>query len=106
MLARGELTEGHARAILALPDDEARRRLARRAARGGLTVRATERAAQEGGAKRRPRSSTVDPALSERARAAAQRLTGMPARVSAGKLELHFGDETGLEELVEALEAL
>ena len=37
---------------------------------------------------------------------AAQRLTGLPARVSAGKLELHFGDETGLEELVEALEAL
>ena len=106
MLARGELTEGHARAILALPDDEARRRLAKRAARDGLTVRATERAAQEGGAKRRPRSASVDPALAERARAAAQRLTGMPARVSAGKLELHFGDETGLEELVEALEAL
>ena len=27
MLARGELTEGHARAVLALPDDDARRRL-------------------------------------------------------------------------------
>ena len=25
MLARGELTEGHARAVLALPDDDARR---------------------------------------------------------------------------------
>ena len=94
MLARGELTEGHARAVLALPEDEARIRLARRAARDGLTVRATERAAQEGGARRRPRATPVDPALAERARAAAERLTGLPSRVSAGKLELHFGDET------------
>jgi ParB family chromosome partitioning protein len=106
MLARGELTEGHARAVLSVPDDDGRLRLARRAARDGLTVRATERAAQESGARRRPRSSPVDPALAERARHAAERLTGLPARVSAGKLELHFGDETRLEELVETLESL
>jgi len=106
MLARGELTEGHARAVLALPDDDARTRLARRVARDGLTVRATERAARDGGARRRPRSTPVDPALAERARAAAERITGLPARVAAGKLEVHFGDETRLEELVETLEAL
>jgi len=106
MLARGELTEGHARAVLAVPEDDARLRLARRAARDGLTVRATERAAQESGARRRPRSAPVDPALAERARHAAERLTGLPARVSAGKLELHFGDETRLAELVETLESL
>jgi ParB family transcriptional regulator, chromosome partitioning protein len=106
MLARGELTEGHARAVLAVPEDDGRVRLARRVVREGMTVRATERAAQEGGARRRPRSTPVDPALAERARAAAERLTGLPARVSAGKLELHFGDETRLAELVEALEAL
>ena len=73
MLARGELTEGHARAVLALPDDDARRRLAKRIARDGMTVRAAERAAQEGGAKRRVRGATVDPALADRARSAAQR---------------------------------
>jgi ParB family transcriptional regulator, chromosome partitioning protein len=106
MLARGELTEGHARAVLSVPDDEGRRRLARRVARDGLTVRATERAAQESGARRRPRATPVDPALAERARVAAERLTGLPSRVAAGKLELHFGDETRLAELVEALEAL
>jgi ParB family chromosome partitioning protein len=106
MLARGELTEGHARAVLALPDDQARLRLARRIATEGMTVRAAERAAQDGGAKRRPRrANRVDPALAERARAAAERVTGMKARVSAGKLEIHFGDATGLAELVEALEA-
>jgi ParB family chromosome partitioning protein len=106
MLARGELTEGHARAVLAIPEDDGRLRLARRVVREGMTVRATERAAQESGARRRPRSTPVDPALAERARAAAERLTGLPARVSAGKLELHFGEETRLAELVETLEAL
>jgi ParB family transcriptional regulator, chromosome partitioning protein len=106
MLARGELTEGHARAVLALPDDDARRRLAKRIARDGMTVRAAEKVAQEGGARRRRTGAAVDPALADRARSAAERLTGLPARLSAGKLEIRFGDETRLEELVEALEAL
>jgi ParB family chromosome partitioning protein len=107
MLARGDLTEGHARAVLALPDDDARRRLAKRIANEGMTVRAAERAARDGGARRhRTSPPAVDPALAGRARAAALRLTGLQARVSGGKLELHFGDETGLAELVETLEAL
>jgi ParB family chromosome partitioning protein len=107
MVARNELTEGHARAVLAVPDHEGRKRLAKRIVRDGLSVRAAEKAAQEGGARRRPRAAErVDPALAERARAAAERLTGLPARVSAGKLELHFGDAVRLEELVEVLESL
>ena len=106
MLARGELTEGHARAVLALPDDAERIRLAKRIVTQGLTVRAAERAAQDGGARRRPRAARrVDPALADRARAAAERLTGVPVRLNGGKLELHFGDETRLAELVEVLEA-
>jgi ParB family chromosome partitioning protein len=109
MLARGDITEGHARAVLALPDDAARTRLARRIASDGMTVRAAERAAQDGGARRRPRRTTasaVDPHLAARARAAAERLTGRPARVAGGALEIRFDDETGLAELVEVLEAL
>ncbi|MBI4172914.1 MAG: ParB/RepB/Spo0J family partition protein [Actinobacteria bacterium] len=108
MLVRGELTEGHARAVLALPDHDARRRLARRIARDGLSVRATEKAAQDGGAARRPRTraSSVNPVLAERVRAAAERLTGLPARVAAGRVELSFESETQLEELAEVLEAL
>ncbi len=106
MLARGDLTEGHARAVLALQDDESRQRLARRIAKEGLTVRAAERAAREGGARRRPRKvATVDRDLADRAKAAAELLTGLPARVTGGSLQVRFGDETGLGELVEALEA-
>ena len=105
MLARGDLSEGHARAILALPDDESRRRLAKRIVSDGLTVRAAERSAQEGGAKRRPRrAQALDPELVDRARRAAERLTAMPVRVTKGALHIEFGDESGLAELVEALE--
>ena len=107
MVARGELTEGHARAVLALRDHDARKKLAKKIVRDGMSVRAAEKAAQEGGAARRPRSaSSIDPALAERARGAAERLTGLPARLSAGKLEIHFGEELRLEELVEVLESL
>ena len=107
MVARGELTEGHARAVLALPDHDARKRLAKRIVKEGMSVRGAERAAQDGGAARRPRGSAkVDPAMAERARAAAEHVTGFPARISAGKLEIHFGNEVKLEELVETLESL
>ena len=105
MLARGDLTEGHARAILSLPDDDARKRLARRISKEGMTVRGAERAAQNGGAKRRPRRTTAfDPELATRAQAAAERLTGLKARVTGNTLEIRFDDETALAELVEALE--
>jgi ParB family chromosome partitioning protein len=43
MLVDGELTMGHARAILALPTDELRRKLANRAMAGRLSVREVER---------------------------------------------------------------
>jgi len=106
MLARGDLTEGHARAILSLPDDDARRRLARRISKEGMTVRGAERAAQNGGAKRRPRrTSSIDPDLASRAQAAAERMTGLKARVTRNTLEIRFDDETALAELVEVLEA-
>jgi ParB family chromosome partitioning protein len=106
MLARGDLTEGHARAVLSIPDDEARKRLARRIMKEGMTVRSAERAAQDGGARRRPRRRRlVDPALAERAAKAAERLTGLPAKVTDGSLQVRFDGETQLEELVETLEA-
>ncbi len=43
MLMGGQLTMGHARAILALPTDEVRRKLANRAMAGRLSVREVER---------------------------------------------------------------
>jgi ParB family transcriptional regulator, chromosome partitioning protein len=106
MVERGQLTEGHARAVLAVPDHEGRRRLAREIVRRGLSVRAAEQRAKWAGARQRPRtrSAPVDPALADRVRSAIERLTGRRARVLPGRVELPFGDEHDLAELAEALE--
>lgn len=107
LVERGDLTEGHARAVLAVPDHDGRRRLARQIVRRGMSVRAAERAARWAGAKTKPRKvAKVDPALAERARKAAERATGFPARITSGRLEIAFTDETELAELVEALERI
>lgn len=106
MLDRGQLTEGHARAVLAVPDNEGRRRLAREIVKKGLSVRAAEQRAKWAGAKQKPRvrATPVDPALAERVRSAFAHLTGFHAKVGRGRVELVFADEHELEELAEALE--
>ena len=103
----GELSEGHARAVLAVPDQDGRRRLAREILRTGMSVRAAEAAARGAGARQlKPRRALAapDPLLVERARAAVQTLTGFGVKVTASKLEIAFADEHELAELVEALE--
>ena len=105
LVERGQLSEGHARAVLAVPDHDERRRLARRIVRQGLSVRAAERAARWAGARTKPRRrQPVSPALAERARDVLLRLTGTEPRVTAGRVELYFESELELEEMVEALE--
>jgi ParB family chromosome partitioning protein len=106
MVERGELSEGHARAVLAVPDQDGRRRLAREIVKKGLSVRAAEQRARWAGARQKPRvkNAPIDPALSARVRAAAERLTGMPVRLTRGRLEIQFADEYELVELAESLE--
>ena len=107
MIGRNELTEGHARAVLAVPDDEGRRKLAKRIVREGLSVRAAERAARWAGARTKERkSATVDPVLAGRVRNAFKRLTGFEAKVGRAGVHLPLESETQLEELAEALERL
>jgi ParB family transcriptional regulator, chromosome partitioning protein len=105
MVERGELSEGHARAVLAVPDQLGRRKLARQIVAQGLSVRAAERAARWSGARTKPRTKTpVDPALAARIKAGLQLLTGLETRVAPGKIELAYADEHELEELADALE--
>jgi ParB family chromosome partitioning protein len=108
MLERGELTEGHARAVLAVPGNDGRRRLARQIVRQGMSVRAAERAARWSGARTKPRRKgvLVDPDLAARGRAAAERLTGLGVSIRPGRLEIAFADEHELAELVDVLEAV
>ena len=106
MVERGELTEGHARAVLAVPDNEGRRRLARKIVRQGLSVRAVRaRGALVGRCDEAPAAatggSTARGAGQDRGRAP----DGLRARVSARGLEIPVESEVQLEELAEALEA-
>jgi ParB family chromosome partitioning protein len=105
LVERGALTEGHARAVLAVPDHDGRRRLARRIVQQGLSVRAAERAARWAGARTKPRKrAPVDPALAQRARQALERLTGAAIRVTEKRIEIAFASEEEFEEIVEGLE--
>jgi len=105
MVGRGELTEGHARAVLAVPDHDGRRRLARRIVREGLSVRAAERAARWAGARTKERrKGAVDPELARRVKDALRRLTGVEPRVGVAGVHLPIESEVQLEELAEALE--
>ena len=106
LVEEGRLSEGHARAVLAVQGHEERRRFARRIVRHGMSVRAAELAARRAGATTRPRRRAVapDPVLAERARMALEQLADRPVRVVADRLEVDFGDETGLAEVAESLE--
>jgi ParB family chromosome partitioning protein len=74
LLESGELSEGHGRALLSVAGNDARRRLAREAARHGWSVRETERRAKlasQPKARRTPAASVEETAAM---RAAADRL--------------------------------
>ena len=103
LLAVGELSEGHGRAILQARGNDTRRDLARRAATGGWSVRETERRAKDEPA--RGRSKVVphpdqEAALARAADALEQALgtevSVRPARRGI-RAELHFDD---LDELL------
>jgi ParB family chromosome partitioning protein len=107
LVAQGLLSEGHARAILSVPDHDDRRRLARRIAREGMSVRGAERAAKAEGARTRERRvHKVDPLTAGRVRDAFKTLTGFDAKVGAAGLQVEVDGDVELEELAEALERL
>ena len=108
MIGRHELTEGHARAVLSVPGNDERRKLAKRIVREGLSVRAAERAARWSGARttKERRVTTIDPELATRIKAAFKLVTGFEAKVGAAGLHVPIDGEVQLEELAEALERL
>jgi ParB family transcriptional regulator, chromosome partitioning protein len=112
----GTLSEGHGRAILQAEGNEARRVIAHRAARDGLSVRQTEALARAAGAPttkrlhRRGAPGWLEPELVSEAIDASYRAFGLPARVGAGggacRLELTVRSHDELVRLVERLEAV
>jgi ParB family chromosome partitioning protein len=84
MLADGRLTMGHARAILSLPTDELRRKLANRALAGRLSVREVERLVRK--------HSDEDPEAKPKGRT-------KPAHIAdlEDKLRRHLGTHVAIE---------
>ncbi len=111
LIESGELSEGHGRALLALPDHEQRRLLAREVARSGLSVRETEALVRSLGeaseGRRAARPARVD--LPD----VADELFGLlnaPVRVQTGRrggrVQITFRTQEELERLLERLRRL
>ncbi len=110
-LARDEISEGHARAILSLPE-ECRRQAWERVVQKGLSVRQTEEMVRTwpvGGEKaaRRERPHNVEmEALEERLRASLGTRVSLVKGRRGGRITIHFYSDEELDGLLERLGAL
>lgn len=105
MIFEGKLTAGHARAILAVPYEDARIRLAEKVVAEGLSVRATENLAPLFSAGETPKTSR--PATPQSYKKAARVLrqvfnTNVRVKSSRGKnkIEIEFKDEEELSRIL------
>lgn len=111
MLFDGLLTAGHARAILAVPFEDARIKLAERVVKEGLSVRATENLAplfSVGETPRSPRKPT--PQSFKKAARVLRQTFNTNVRVSSlrgkNKIEIEFKDEDQLQHILEQMLAV
>lgn len=108
LMYEGKLTAGHARAILAVPFEESRVKLAEKVVAEGLSVRATENLAplfSVGDVPRAPR--TVTPQSYKKAARVLRQLfnTTVKVRSSRGKnkIEIEFTDEEDLQRILTSM---
>ncbi len=106
-VSAGALDMGHARAILALADEAAQRRVAREVAVAGLSVRETEALVRRESTPRvAPPPRKVDPntrAAEEQLRLALGTRVRIIRRGKGGHLEVDFANEEELQRLFETL---
>ena len=103
----GALSMGHARALLALPDEAAQLRVARDIVSRGLSVRETEAIVKKGA---KPQAPKAEPAKDVHTRAAEEKLRfalGTGARIvrkgRGGRIEIDFKNEDELMRVYEYL---
>ncbi|WP_368133761.1 ParB/RepB/Spo0J family partition protein [Collinsella bouchesdurhonensis] len=105
LLFDGKMTAGHARAILAVPFEDARIRLAQKVVAEGLSVRATENLAplfSVGEESKKPKAATPQ-SYKKAARALRQIFnTNVKVKSSRGKnkIEIEFKDEEELSQIL------
>ena len=106
-LARGEITPGHARALLGIDDPEERRRAWRRIVEGSLTVRDAEALAKRGMQIPRTPSPQRRPveivALEERLRGALGTRVDLTKGRKGGRVVIHYFSDEELESIVDRL---
>ncbi len=108
MIDRGELSEGHGRAILMADGPRAQRLLAERVVRDGLSVRQTEHLAREAARPARPAAPRERSAITDEAIDAFTAVFDAPVRVRASTrgdvvVELRFATEQALREALARL---
>jgi len=108
MIDRGELSEGHGRAILMADGPRAQRLLAERVVRDGLSVRQTEQQARQAARPARPVASRERSAITDEAIDAFTAVFEAPVRVRASArgdvvVELRFATEQALREALARL---
>ena len=103
MVSRGTLSQGHARAILAVKDQAGRVALAERVARQGLSVRQAERLASGGPPPQKappsPHLARLEAALQE----ALSTRVEVRSRGRRGRIVIHFSDAEQCERLFELI---
>jgi ParB family transcriptional regulator, chromosome partitioning protein len=107
-LARGEISAGHARALLGIEDVDQRRSAWRRIVEGRLTVRDAESLAKGGGRTRSRRSASARrsadlEALEERMRASLGTKVDLSRGRSGGRIVIHYYSDEELESIIERL---
>jgi ParB family chromosome partitioning protein len=107
MTARGALTEGHARALLAIDDAAGQLEAAEKIVREGLSVRQAELLARRGKparpAKTKPRESPAVRDLIERLQRALGARVLLKHRAGRGKLEIRFSSLDQLDAILKKL---
>ncbi|HEX5139635.1 MAG TPA: ParB/RepB/Spo0J family partition protein [Dehalococcoidia bacterium] len=105
-LARGEITSGHARALLGIDDPAERRQAWQRIVEGRLTVRDAEAMAKSGVTSRTPhprRRSAELNALEEQLRGLLGTKVDLTRGRKGGKMVIYFYSDEELESLIEKL---
>ncbi len=107
MVSRDQLSMGHARALLSLPDEASQRRLAQEVVAGELSVRQTEararRSAGKSGKKKQNKGKDPDVVAAEKRLGSA---LGAPVRITGqekGKLEIRFSSLDELNRIYDLL---
>jgi ParB family chromosome partitioning protein len=107
-LLEGRISAGHARALLACPDDATQERLLAQVLAGELSVRATEELVRRGG-QPRPRPNTAPPvevaALEQQLRLALGTKVQLQhsRRAGRGRIVIHYFSDDELQGLLERL---